>query len=430
MQERHLVDENKQSINSSNPLAIREFSFVSDENSSTDLLNSAAVFVGEWVDVLQFSVILVTVKSNVASATDGLCVDWSANGVDIIDSDVFSIPAATGKTFSFQPVARYAKITYTNGGSNQTSFDLHTQLKSDYVKPSSHRIQDSIISDDDAELVKAVFTAKRDDNVFVNISATDSNNLRVTDAESGLAIAKGEVAGTSFIHKFGEAPDFDITDGFVSVWDGADDAGIGAFQYTYSETADIDSLVSSNNSDTQDISIDGLDVDFNKVSQTVTLTGQTKAALSTNLIRIYRMGNVGSVDVLGNISCYVDSAITAGVVDDSTKVRAIIRDGNNQTLMAVYTIPAGKTGYLREWYASLSKKKTAISTIRLYARIFGQVFQLKHTKDINTNGTSSLQHIYAEPEVFAEKTDLEMRADTSTDTNGVSAGFDIVLVDN
>jgi len=62
-----------------------------------------------------------------------------------------------------------------------------------------------------------------DGDGFYNIGSTASGNLRVTDAESGLAIAKGNVVGTGFIHKFGNAPDFDTTDGEVTIWDGAED---------------------------------------------------------------------------------------------------------------------------------------------------------------------------------------------------------------
>ena len=69
------------------------------------------------------------------------------------------------------------------------------------------------IDDDDAELVTSVLKAKANGGGYVNIQATASENLRVTDAESGLAIAKGDVTGTSFVHKFGATPDFDAADG-------------------------------------------------------------------------------------------------------------------------------------------------------------------------------------------------------------------------
>ena len=280
--------------------------------------------------------------------------------------------------------------------------------------------------------VFAQLSAAKDDDTVVAVTATNSGNLRVTDAESGLAIAKGDVIGHSFVHKFGRAPDFDTGDGEVTIWDGANDALTNEMQYNYSATAIIDSLVSSNSGDTQAIEVEGLDSNYALVTQTITITGQTRKALDTNLIRVNRLINVGSTDIAGNVYCYEDTALTAGVPIDTTKIRAIIIDGSNQTEMAVYTVPAGKTGYLRQWFASSSgAKKTTNYLTKLKARPFGQVFQLKHSSSIAD--AAPYIHSYVEPEAFAEKTDIEMTAsitDTGITEAAVSAGFDIVLVDN
>jgi hypothetical protein len=398
-------------------------------NSSTTPLSSGATFTGTAIDILDYGIIFVNVTTDVASATDGLSLEQSSDGTNWDHTDVYTVPAGSNKNYAINPHAQYFRVRYTNGASNQTEFRLQTILKGN-SKSSSHRIQDSISDEDDAELTKAVITGENGSGTFKNVQVTADGNLEITDSSNGLSIAQGKITGTTFVHKFGEAPDFDIADGFVTMWDGADDSSTNAMTYTYSATADIDSLVSSNAGDTQNIEVIGLDTNFSQVTQTVTLNGQTRVALSTSLVRVFRMVNRGSTNLAGNAYCYVNSAITSGVPNDKTKVRAKLRDGNNQTLMATYTVPAGKTAYMRDWYASLSKKKTAISTIRLFARPFGQVFQLKHTSDIATTGTSRAKHEYTEPEIFAAKTDIEMRADTSVDTNGVSAGFDIVLVDD
>jgi uncharacterized protein YcnI len=79
--------------------------------------------------------------------------------------------------------------------------------------------------------------------------------MKVSNAEDGLAIAKGDVSNTTFIHKFGAASDFDFADGSVTVWDGADDADIDQMQYVYSTTAAIDSISSSSASDTFDVEV-------------------------------------------------------------------------------------------------------------------------------------------------------------------------------
>ena len=282
--------------------------------------------------------------------------------------------------------------------------------------------------------VEARIQALTDDGVLVNIEATDSGNLKVANVEDGLAIAKGDVEGSTFIHKFGNAPDFDAVDGVVTVWDGADAGHIDQMTYVYSTSDDIDSVSSDSVADTFDIQVYGLDINWEDVTQTVTLTGQTRVALTTPLLRIYRMENTNGVDNTGHIYCYENTAIVGGIPTDSTLVRAVMQPGNNQTLMGTYTIPAGKTGYVRDWYASTAgANKTSNYTVELRIRPVNGVFQLKHVAALSDNASSYIQHDYSEPEVVMEMSDIEMR--TRATANGVtaasvSAGFDIVLIDN
>lgn len=421
-------------VNSDGQMHVVLMGQVSESNSSVALLGVDGVFPGVGVETLDYGFIFVTVFSDVASAVDGLTTQISSDGITWRNADSYTIPANAEKTYAFQPNKKYFRVNYTNGGTEQGVFDLHTLFKKTASLDSSHRIQDSISVEDDARLVKSVLSAKNPDGTFINIQATNSGNLRITDAESGLAIAKGDVANTTFIHKFGNAPDFDTGDGIVTIWDGADSGGVDEMDYIYSTTADIDSLSSSAAGDTQDVEVQGLDTNYALVTQTITLTGQTRKALDTDLIRIFRVVNVGATDNAGTIYCYVNTALSSGVPIDTTQVRALVHIGNNQTLMAVYTIPAGKTGYMRDWFASIAgANKTSNYLIELRARPFGQVFQLKHTSSLSDVGTSYQQHKYEEPEVFAEKTDIEIRVQATAagvTAASISAGFDIVLIDN
>ena len=296
--------------------------------------------------------------------------------------------------------------------------------------PSSNRMfkEDGTMFD-----IGAAIRAMETSTAFLNALLYDADsNLRITNATDGLAIAKGDVTGTTFVHKFGAAPDFDIADGFVTVWDGAEDAvAWELMNYVYSATADIDSISSSDGGDTQDVEIQGLDANYNLVVQTRTLQGQSRVALSTDLIRVFRVKNVGSTNFAGHVFVYVDGTLSGGVPVTNADIRAVVHPGNNQTEMAVYTIPNGKTGYMRSWYASTAgAKRDSEHTIKILARPLSGVFQLKHKANINVAGTSYIQHKYEEPEVFAAKTDIEVQMDTDKDTAGVAAGFDIVLVDD
>ena len=148
-------------------------------STSTPLV-AGATFTGTSVDVLDYSVITVSVYSNVASATDGLVIEQSHDGVNWDFDDVYTIPAGVGKTFTVQPVAQYLRTKYTNGGSDQTTFRLQLIRKKTYSLPNSHRIQDSIINDDDAQLVKAVITGEIPSGAFVNFQGTTQGNFKVS----------------------------------------------------------------------------------------------------------------------------------------------------------------------------------------------------------------------------------------------------------
>lgn len=151
---------------------------VDNNNSTTTPLAGDAVFTGTSTDVLDVSIIIVSLKSDVASATDGLSIEFSTDGTNWDHTDVFTIPANTGKTFTFQPVARYLRVVYTNGSSAQSFFRLQVLRKHTNTKPSTHRIQDSIVNDDDAELTKSVITGVNRAGNFVNATMTNEGLFR------------------------------------------------------------------------------------------------------------------------------------------------------------------------------------------------------------------------------------------------------------
>lgn len=155
---------------------------VSTDNSTSDTLLADATFTGEWEDITNFGVIVISVLSDKVSATNGLEVQFSSESSvgTIISDDVFTIEANAKKTFSFQAAAKFYRVVYTNGNVDQGSLILQAVLKPYYVKPSSHRITDSISSQDDAELVKSVITGQKPNNDFVNFQATSAGNFKTS----------------------------------------------------------------------------------------------------------------------------------------------------------------------------------------------------------------------------------------------------------
>ena len=95
---------------------------VSTDNSTNSTLTGDEVFTGEWEDVTNFGVIVITTKSSHASATDGLCVEFSSDGVNVDSTDAYTLLANTGKTWSFQTTAKFFRVVFTNGSTQQTFF--------------------------------------------------------------------------------------------------------------------------------------------------------------------------------------------------------------------------------------------------------------------------------------------------------------------
>ncbi len=237
-------------------------------------------------------------------------------------------------------------------------------------------------------------------------------------------VAGGNVAGYETIDKYGENPDIDTGTFPEDIWD------FGGL-YVFSSSADIDRISSSSALDTMDIEIQGLDSAYNLVTQTISLTGQTPVALTTSLLRVFRMKNMGTSDISGNVYCFVNSAVSSGVPNIDANVRAMIRNGNNQTLMMIYTVPAGKTLYYKQGYIALSRANDVGAEFTLRVRSEGGVFQTKRKIALNSGASSYWLADYLIARVIPEKTDIVFRCDEVTGNNtAVTGGFSGYLRDN
>ena len=97
------------------------------------------------------------------------------------------------------------------------------------------------------------------------------------------------------------------------------------------------------------LTIEGLDANYHEQTETVTLTGTSAVTTTNTFIRVFRMTYEDGANV---------GTITARTVSASGTVVAQIDVGYAQTLMAVYTIPAGHTGYLVALDSTIDSNKT------------------------------------------------------------------------
>jgi len=260
--------------------------------------------------------------------------------------------------------------------------------------------------------------------VKVDYSVSINNFLQSFSSNPNLTLAvnMGQVPGYSFVDKFGENPDIDTGTTPEDIWEFG-----GEYIYDADGTAPIISLVSDSAADTMDIDVQGLDIDGNLVSQIITLNGTTRVALTTPLWRVFRMGNVGRTDIDGTVYCYVGTGGTPGASD----VRAIIDNGNNQTLMALYTIPKNTVGYL--FRGELGGSRAAFAgaiQCAYYSRRFGKVFRVKKRVDVTNQGASVYIDKRTAPDIVPALTDIKLTVEAvSANNTGVFGTFDILLID-
>lgn len=241
-----------------------------------------------------------------------------------------------------------------------------------------------------------------------------------------LRVELGRIPNHSTVKKFGSNPLVTTATVPEDVWEYG-----GEYTYDADGTAPIVSLVSDDAADTMMIEVQGLDIDGEFVSQNITLNGTTRVALTTALWRVYRMFNTGTVDVAGTVYCYTST----GSVPAGADVRAIINGDNNQTLMALYTIPKGKVAFIHKGEAGLQfeasgpQAATDFAEIHYEIRLYQGVFAVKKQFTLLSSASSIHQDRRVFPDTVPALSDIRVRVKAVSDDMGVWATFDILLID-
>lgn len=154
--------------------------YISTVNSTEANLAGGATFEGVFDNALEYGAVRVAIYSSHVSAASGLEFWCSKDGISGFIEDVYTIPAATAKTFAVPVSAPYFKIRYTNGATQTTTLKICVIFQRNVSVVSSHRIGDEVTDDDDATLVQAVIKAKRPNGNYENINSDISGNLFTT----------------------------------------------------------------------------------------------------------------------------------------------------------------------------------------------------------------------------------------------------------
>jgi|SRR6056300_257092 UDP-N-acetylenolpyruvoylglucosamine reductase len=243
----------------------------------------------------------------------------------------------------------------------------------------------------------------------VNIADEDGNIINTFGAASNVIIAAGGLAGYTGVHKYGAVFGTALST-FSTVWTAADTSATAL--YNWGHGAGTLSVVSTSGSDVTDVTIQGLDANYEFVEETFTLTGTTPVTGSTSFTKVNRAFMQTETNV-GKIQASIGGVVVTEIGADF-----------GQTLQCFYTIPAGKTGYMTNINASASKNQS--TDLFLYQRPFGGAFRVVSTISLNQSNQSI---DFPVPLKFTEKTDIDLRVQGSSNAT-ISVDFTIILVDN
>ena len=227
-----------------------------------------------------------------------------------------------------------------------------------------------------------------------------------------MQVARGLVDGHKRLFKFGFNSNIDNS--IEDIWD------VGGV-YTYQSSA-IAMTVTSDAGATDngvEVTVQGLDANYDEISETVTLAGSGTATTSETYLRVYRVFVSGSQEPTDNIN-----------IGNGGTTYARIQEGVNQTLMALWTVPAGYTAYLLQTdVTAFTEQNNKFATIHIQTRELNGVFR---TQDKFAIVENTHHQQYQVPFPIPEKTDIRVRgiASSSNANLEVSAGIDIIYIEN
>lgn len=231
------------------------------------------------------------------------------------------------------------------------------------------------------------------------------------NTEGALQIARGLTRASS-IHKFGAVPAMSQNE-TGTIWD-VDDT---TYPWSAFDTAGILVAAQANASDNgKKVHIKGLDSDYNEVTDEITLSSSGTVNGTTVFKRVYR--------------AYMDNGANVANVSFSRGGTEVLRitAGKSQTLMAIYTVPAGYTAYLMK--GTMSCQSGADATGDMFVRYAGQsAFRIGHSFEVSGDG-GQYTYDFTVPIAIPEKSDIDVRAEVRSNNARVASAFDIILIPN
>jgi hypothetical protein len=240
-----------------------------------------------------------------------------------------------------------------------------------------------------------------------------------------LQVSRGQISWHKPLFKYGANPD--INGSLETIWS---QGGI----YAYPAAASVMKVSSSSTDDASSgtgartVAIYGLDANYNEIDEIVSLDGQTQVNTVKSYLRVFRafVVTAGSGGTAAGTIYIGTGTATLGV---PATTYAAIPLGDNQTMMAMWTVPAGYTAYmLGGKFSASSNNDTHTALGKFLFRPYGGVFRNAADVTLN-NGFANFNFIL--PLAIPEKSDIETRAIALSGSNFyVTASFEVLYIKN
>lgn len=285
-----------------------------------------------------------------------------------------------------------------------------------------------------------VALASDQSDVPVATNAEAARDASITQSQVGLlvrqirdmnvSIAAGDIAGLSWIFKYGA--NHAVGGTYEPVWTGsAAYPGwiTSASTVRVASGGDVNDTVAG--SGARKIIVIGLDENWEDAEEEIELAGAAaSASTTTTFIRVFRA-------YVSEAGTYASPVNVDDIVIETTGGTTLAQiDGDEgQTLMCLYTVPAGKTAYLYRVNMSSSQVANQEANFRLFKRENADVTSAPVSSNrviMHHHGLSGHAGMAIDCRIsFPEKTDIWMEAQQGgSQSPEVGADVELLLVDN
>ena len=177
-----------QTTSSISDTTLAVYSILDPLNTSIIPLAGNATFTGTAVDLLLFKAVTVVVFSDVASAIDGLNLEWSQDGTnwDLINPN--NVFADVAQTVQDTIRSRFFRVVYVNGSAAQATFRLQTLLHPAAPGAGVQQLSHHIRVTDSSLLTHAVISGRA-------VTQQDYVDAKVQPSGALLIASEGSVLG-------------------------------------------------------------------------------------------------------------------------------------------------------------------------------------------------------------------------------------------